>query len=149
MELLNGAVIGGVIGALIAGWVMIWLDHKKEERLENAVLQAIKTEIEIMRPPFLGYKSSIDILVDLDLEGRFSGERISNEEYLENDTKELLKCFNITLIDMPDPVIYYNNCSSIGKIKNEDVRRSIVISLPLKTRYAFRYFSAHCGHGNK
>lgn len=127
MELLNNAVIGGVVGTLITGWVMIWLNHKKEERLENAVLQAIKTEIEIIQPLFHGYKSPIDILVGLELEGRFSEERTSNEKYLDDDTQKLLKCFDITLINMPDPIIYYNNCSSIGKIKDESVRRSIVI----------------------
>ena len=54
MELLNG-IIGAVIGGVITGLFMMWQNrnnHKhdlhiinaEEKRLENAVLQAIRTE---------------------------------------------------------------------------------------------------------
>lgn len=100
--------------------------NAEEKRLENAVLQAIKTEIEIMQPLFHGYKSPIDILVGLELEGRFSEKGNFNQKDLMNAVNDLAKGFNIILFDMPEPVIYHNNCSSIGKIKDENLRKEIV-----------------------
>ncbi len=126
------AILASIIGGLITGGFMMWENrnnHKhdlsrindEEKRQENAVLQAIKTEIEAIQVVFNNYEKYIDVLVKIKPEDF----HLTNET-IPDGFEMLISYFNNNFYDIPEPIVYYNNCSFIGNIKDENLRGLII-----------------------
>ncbi len=132
MNEFKSAIIASVIGGFITGLFMMWQNrnnhkhdlHKidaEEKRLENAVLQAIKTEIETMQPIFNNYEKIITELIGL----KHEDFQLKKENITEG-VRIVLRYLEKNFYEMPEPVVYNNNCSFIGRIKDNNIRSLIV-----------------------
>ncbi|MCL4546165.1 MAG: hypothetical protein M1576_00265 [Deltaproteobacteria bacterium] len=133
--MLNG-IIDFIIGGVITGLFMIWQNHdnhkynlriinEEEERLENAVLQAIETEIKVN---WERYNENIKPLVDKLRELTYNcNMRFISFQNIHEDKRYFYNLLSYKISISQDYfTIYKGNSSFIGKIKNDSLRKEIV-----------------------
>ena len=136
MDNFYSAILASIIGGLITGGFMLWQNrnnHKhdlnvikaEEERQENAVLQAIKTEIKVIWERYdENIKPMVNKLIELSSN---NAARFIDFGNINKDEIYLNKLLSYkTSISQDYFTIYNGNSSFIGKIKNDILREKIV-----------------------
>lgn len=99
---LLGCVISGIFAALITVRMQVWLYYKKDDDETKALIKALKTEIE-----------NLEIIFQME----FYPKIFNNEDNI------LWYSYPLNTDYFP---IFHANCSKIGKIKNDDLRSTII-----------------------
>ncbi len=132
---LAASVISAIIGGLITGSFMIWqakrefknrqdLINQEDKKTENAVLQALKVEIETIRNRYNdNIKPELEKLLEPDYSNYFSDIK----EY-QNDCHYFYNrlLYYRFLISQDYFSIYNGNSAFIGKIKDNELQKEIV-----------------------